>query len=122
MPVQRDEDTQLEELGGRIMPRDLWDAVGGMRHEKDLLEKRLVMPLAQPELAEQYGVAPPRAVVLFGPPGTGKTTFAKAIASRLDWAFVEVFPSRLAADPAGSRRRAARDLPGRSTNSSTPSS
>jgi SpoVK/Ycf46/Vps4 family AAA+-type ATPase len=39
--------------------------------------------------------------VLFGPPGTGKTTFAKAIASRLEWPFVEVFPSRLSADPLG---------------------
>ena len=37
----------------------------------------------------------------FGPPGTGKTTFAKAIASRLEWSFVEVFPSRLASDPGG---------------------
>jgi len=101
VPVQRAESRYLAELGGRMLPRDLWDAVGGMRREKEMLEKRLVMPLAQPELAEQYGVAPPRAVVLFGPPGTGKTTFAKAIASRLDWAFVEVFPSRLAADPAG---------------------
>lgn len=101
VPVQRAEYTQLEALGGRLMPHGLWDAVGGMRREKEMLEKRLVMPLARPELAEQYGVAPPRAVVLFGPPGTGKTTFAKAIASRLEWAFVEVFPSRLAADPAG---------------------
>lgn len=101
VPVQRAEYTQLEALGGRLMPRGLWDAVGGMRQEKELLEKRLVLPLAQPDLAEQYGVRPPRAVVLFGPPGTGKTTFAKAIASRLEWAFVEIFPSRLAADPAG---------------------
>jgi transitional endoplasmic reticulum ATPase len=39
---------------------------------------------------------------LFGPPGTGKTTFAKGAASRLGWPFVELFPSRLAGEsPAG---------------------
>lgn len=101
LPVQREEIALLEELGGRVLPRGLWDGVAGMRHEKDLIEKRLVLPLAEPDLADRYGVAPPRAVVMFGPPGTGKTTFAKAIASRLEWSFVEVFPSRLAADPAG---------------------
>jgi len=101
IPVQREELGTLHELGGRVPARGLWDSVGGMRHEKDLLEKRLVLPLAQPDLADQYGIVPPRAVVLFGPPGTGKTTFAKAIASRLEWSFVEVFPSRLAADPLG---------------------
>ncbi|WP_084074326.1 ATP-binding protein [Demequina sp. NBRC 110052] len=101
LPVQREEMALLEELGGRVLPRGLWDGVAGMRHEKDLIEKRLVLPLAEPDLADRYGVAPPRAVVMFGPPGTGKTTFAKAIASRLEWSFVEVFPSRLAADPAG---------------------
>jgi transitional endoplasmic reticulum ATPase len=100
IPVQREELKLLAELGGRVLPRGLWDAVGGMAAEKELLERRLVLPLAQPELAERFGVAPPRAVVLFGPPGTGKTTFAKAIASRLEWSFVEVFPSRLAAHPA----------------------
>ena len=99
IPVQREELRSLSELGGRILPRDLWESVGGMQREKELLERRLVMPLAKPDMAEQYGVVPPKAVVLFGPPGTGKTTFAKAIASRLEWPFVEVFPSRLAADP-----------------------
>ena len=101
IPVQRQELDSLAELGGRILPRDLWESVAGMRREKDILEQRLVLPLAEPDLAEQFGVVPPRAVVLFGPPGTGKTTFAKAIASRLEWSFVEVFPSRLAADPNG---------------------
>ena len=101
IPVQREELRSLGELGGRILPRDLWESVGGMQREKELLERRLVMPLAKPDMAEQYGVVPPKAVVLFGPPGTGKTTFAKAIASRLEWPFVEVFPSRLATDPTG---------------------
>ncbi|MEO7122989.1 MAG: ATP-binding protein, partial [Lacisediminihabitans sp.] len=101
IPVQRQELEPLSALGGRILPRDLWLNVAGMSREKELLEHRLVLPLAESELADEYGVVPPRAVVLFGPPGTGKTTFAKAIASRLEWPFVEVFPSRLAADPRG---------------------
>lgn len=101
IPIQRKELGTLAELGGRIMPRGLWEGIGGMQREKELLERRLVMPLSKPDLAEQFGVVPPRAVVLFGPPGTGKTTFARAIASRLEWSFIEVFPSRLASHPAG---------------------
>ncbi|EYT56093.1 ATPase AAA [Leucobacter sp. UCD-THU] len=95
MPVQRRELDLLKDVGGRVLPRHLWENVAGMRREKQLLEERLVAPLAQPDLADRYGVVPPHAVMLFGPPGTGKTTFAKAVASRLDWPFVEVFPSRL---------------------------
>ncbi|MBD3757492.1 MAG: AAA family ATPase [Microbacterium sp.] len=101
LPVQGRELDLLKELGGRVMPRNLWDTVAGMHDEKRLLEERLVTPLAQPGLAERFGVVPPRAVMLFGPPGTGKTTFAKAVASRLDWPFVEVSPARLADSAAG---------------------
>ncbi|CAB4638482.1 unannotated protein [freshwater metagenome] len=91
----------LKDLGGRLLARDLWSKIAGMKAEKELLERRLVLPLSDAGLAEAFGVEPPRAIVLFGPPGTGKTTFAKAVASRLDWPFVEIFPSRLAGDPAG---------------------
>ncbi len=101
IPVKQRELTALRELGGRILPRDLWGSIAGMQAEKELLERRLVLPLADPGLAEQFGVEPPRSIVLFGPPGTGKTTFAKAVASRLQWPFVEVFPSRLAHGPQG---------------------
>jgi transitional endoplasmic reticulum ATPase len=87
----------LAALGGQVMPRGLWQALAGMEVEKRVIERRIVLPLAEPNLAEQYGVSPPKAVILFGPPGTGKTSFAKAVAGRLGWPFVEVFPSRLAA-------------------------
>lgn len=101
IPIRQEEILLLKELGGRMLGRDRWDAIGGMTTEKALLERRLVLPLGDPTTAEQFGVVPPRAIVLFGPPGTGKTTFAKAVASRLEWPFIEVFPSRLAASPRG---------------------
>jgi len=101
IPISEKERSILAELGGRILPRDLWAGIAGMQREKEMLERRLVMPLSDADLAEKFGVEPPRSIVLFGPPGTGKTTFAKAVASRLDWPFVEVFPARLAADQKG---------------------
>lgn len=88
----------LAALGGRMLPEGLWDAMAGMEREKQVVERRVVLPLTEPALADRYGVVPPKAIILFGPPGTGKTSFAKAVASRLGWPFVELFPSRLAAD------------------------
>jgi ribosomal protein S18 acetylase RimI-like enzyme len=101
IPISEKERSILGELGGRVLPRDLWSGIAGMQKEKEMLERRLVLPLSDAALAEKFGVEPPRSIVLFGPPGTGKTTFAKAVASRLDWPFVEVFPARLAADQKG---------------------
>ena len=92
-----DQANLLDELGGLMLPPGLWGDMAGMEHEKQIIERRIVDPLAHPDVAERYGVKPPKAVILFGPPGTGKTSFAKAVSSRLGWPFVELFPSRLAA-------------------------
>ena len=101
VPLQPQEVGLLGELGGRMLPGGLWESLAGMEHEKQVIERRIVLPLEDGDLAAEYGVEPPRAVVVFGPPGTGKTTFAKAVSSRLGWPFVEVFPSRLAAGGGG---------------------
>lgn len=101
----RSEDRRLvDELGGGFMDSARWDAIAGMEREKELIERRIILPLSEPDLARRHGVSTPRAIVLFGPPGTGKTTFGKAIAGRLDWPFVELFPSELTA--VGAERQA----------------
>ena len=103
-------DDRVEELGGHWPSQDLWLAIGGMEREKDLIERRVILPLAERDEAERHGVVPASAVILFGPPGTGKTTFAKAVAGRLGWPFVEVFPSQLSGDDAHGRAGALREL------------
>ncbi|GII59473.1 hypothetical protein Pth03_78620 [Planotetraspora thailandica] len=101
LPLAPAEATILDQIGGTVPETGLWERIAGMETEKAVIERRLVMPLEHRDVADLYGLDPPRAVMLFGPPGTGKTTFARAVASRLRWPFVEVFPYQLAADPHG---------------------
>jgi transitional endoplasmic reticulum ATPase len=85
----------IDKWGGQILDGDLWDEVAGMEREKTLIDQRIVAPLSDPALAAQVGLRPPATALLFGPPGTGKTTFARATAGRLGWPFVELLPSKL---------------------------
>jgi transitional endoplasmic reticulum ATPase len=98
--------TALADLGGVTIDRHLWDVLKGMDQAKEIIERRVILPLSEPELAERHAVQPPKAVVLFGPPGTGKTTFAKGISSRLGWPFIEIQPSELSADKPEQEARA----------------
>ncbi len=93
----------VERFGGQVPAAGLWESMKGFSTAKGLLDRRVVAPLAHTELADQLGLVPPAAVLLFGPPGTGKTSFARAIASRLSWAFVELHPSLLGQGVEGAR-------------------
>jgi transitional endoplasmic reticulum ATPase len=91
----------VERYAGHFPPAGLWEEMKGFSTTKELLEQRIVAPLAHVDLADSVGLRAPAAVMLFGPPGTGKTSFARAMASRLSWGFVELHPSLLGSGTAG---------------------
>jgi transitional endoplasmic reticulum ATPase len=92
--------TILEAWGGELIAPSRWEEFSGLRMQRDIVEERVLAPLLQADLAGQFGVVPPSAMLLFGPPGTGKTSFAKAVSGRLGWPFVELLPSKLGAQGA----------------------
>jgi len=63
-----------------ISPRVSFEDIGGLRQAKATL-KGFSYGLTQPELYRQWGITPPRGVLLYGPPGTGKSVLARALAT-----------------------------------------
>lgn len=89
---------QLKRMGAQILDKSAWDTISESQPPKQIVDKRIVLPLTQAKLAKKHGVSPPRTIIFFGPPGTGKTHFARGMAARLEWWFIEVSPSDLMID------------------------
>jgi transitional endoplasmic reticulum ATPase len=88
----------LDEMGAQSISRDRWETISESQPPKQIVQRKIILPLTESELSHKHGVVPPKAIIFFGPPGTGKTHFAKAIAGALSWWFIEIAPSMLLAD------------------------
>ena len=90
--VRIDENTEIELRAEFEEPRDgrgtvNYDDVGGMDDTIRQLREMVELPLRYPELFTRLGVDPPKGVLLHGPPGTGKTRLAQAVANESDAEF-----------------------------------
>lgn len=92
------------------VPEVSWDEVGGLLEVKDRLKESVEWPLTKPELFEHFGIKPPRGIVLFGAPGTGKTLLAKAIANEAQANFISIKGPELISKWVGESERAIREI------------
>lgn len=72
-PIKREDEERLDEVG--------YDDIGGCRRQMGQIREMIELPLRHPALFKTLGVKPPRGVLLYGPPGSGKTLIARAVAN-----------------------------------------
>jgi transitional endoplasmic reticulum ATPase len=114
--VHIDENTEVElreafeeeNAGGRGIVN--YDDVGGMSETIRQLREMVELPLRYPELFTRLGVDPPKGVLLHGPPGTGKTRLAQAVANESDANFFTINGPEIVGSGYGESERALREV------------
>jgi len=71
-------------------PRVTYEDIGGMKHIIEKVRELVELPLRHPELFRRLGIEPPKGILLYGPPGVGKTLLAKAVANETEAYFTSI--------------------------------
>ena len=87
-----------------------YEDIGGLESQIQEVREAVEDPLTNPEKFESVGIEPPTGVLLHGPPGTGKTMLAKAVANQTDATFIKMAGSELVQKFIGEGARLVRDL------------
>lgn len=92
------------------IPKVKWDEVGGLDEVKQALKEAVDWPLKNPESFKRVGIRPPRGILLYGPPGCGKTYVAKALANEAGVNFISVKGPELLSKWVGESEEHVRDV------------
>ncbi len=91
-------------------PDVTYQDIGGIKDQIDEVRETVEMPLESPGMFADVGIEPPAGVLLHGPPGTGKTMLAKAVANQTDATFIKMAGSELVHKFIGEGAKLVRDL------------
>jgi transitional endoplasmic reticulum ATPase len=90
-----DSGAKAEDWIVREKPNVHFTDIAGLDEVKEEINLKMLYPFQHPELAQRYGISVGGGMLLFGPPGTGKTMFAKAIACELDATMFVISPAQI---------------------------
>ncbi|CAN1269922.1 26S proteasome regulatory subunit 4 homolog B [Linum perenne] len=93
--LQDDVDPMVSVMKVESAPQESYADIGGLDAQIQEIKEAVELPLTHPELYEDIGIKPPKGVILYGEPGTGKTLLAKAVAHSTSATFLRVVGSEL---------------------------
>jgi transitional endoplasmic reticulum ATPase len=92
------------------VPTVHWEDIGGLEEVKQDLIEAVEWPLRKPEIFKRLGIHPPRGILLYGPPGCGKTLLAKAIATESEANFITIKGPEIFSKWVGESEKAVREV------------